>query len=74
MSAPRGSSTPTFVSVSSITVLMIFPLNCGSLKTQLAFKDLIFSLIIIILLAEGGNSGLSNIDHAGFKLYAFSKY
>ena len=74
MSEPRGSRIPTFVSVSSITVLIIFPLNCGSLKTQLAFKDLIFSLIIIILLADGGSSGSSNIDHAGFKLYAFSKY
>ena len=68
ISAPKGSKIPIFVFVPSITVLTIFALNCGSLKTQSAFKDLIFDLILIIRFADAGNSGSTSIEPTDFKL------
>ena len=66
-SAPKGSRVPTFTSVSSITVLIIFALNCGSLKTQCAFKVFIFDRILINRFGDGGCSGSISIDPIAFK-------
>ena len=50
-----------------MTVLIILALNCGSLKTQCAFKVFILDRILINRFGDGGCSGSISIDPIAFK-------
>ena len=71
---PSGSSTPVPAEVLSITVAINLGSNCGSENTQLAFKDLIFSLSSLTRLAPGTLSGETVIEPTGFMPKRSSKY